>query len=75
MPQEYSGQLSESTDFRILEGNVYYKGVKVCSESNKKFYTYIDENRGKHHIIQLNTVDDFKELKRSTLFDNVIRYN
>jgi hypothetical protein len=75
MPGEYTGNLSESTDFRVLEGDVYYQGEKVCSAENKKFYTYIDETGGKHHIIQLNTTDDFKELRKSSLFDNVVRYN
>ena len=75
MPGEYTGNLSESTDFRVLEGDVYYQGEKVCSAENKKFYTYIDETGGKHHIIQLNTTDDLKELKKSSLFDNVVRYN
>lgn len=75
MPTEFNGQLSESTDFRVLEGNVYYQGVKVGSAENKKFYTYVDETGGKHHIIQLNTTDDLRQLRRSTLFDNVVRYN
>ena len=75
MPGEYTGNLSESTDFRVLEGDVYYQGEKVCSAENKKFYTYIDETGGKHHIIQLNTTDDLKELQKSSLFDNVVRYN
>ena len=75
MPTEYTGNLSESTDFRVLEGNVYYQGIKVGSAQNKKFYTYVDETGKKHHIIQLNTADDFKQIKRSTLFDNVVRYN
>ena len=75
MPTEFEGSLSEDTDFRELEGNIYYQGTKITSAPNKKFYVYVDETGQKHHIIQLNNIDDFKQLRKSTLFDNVVRYN
>lgn len=75
IPTELSGQLSESTDFRTVDGNVYYNGIKIGSSENKKFYTYVDETGGKHHLILVNTVDDLRQIRKSTLFDNVIRYN
>lgn len=75
MPTEFEGTLSEDTDFRELEGDIYYQGTKVTSAPNKKFYVYVDETGQKHHIIQVNNIDDFKQLKKSTLFDNVARYN
>jgi hypothetical protein len=75
MPTEFEGMLSEDTDFRELEGDIYYQGIKVTSAPNKKFYVYVDETKQKHHIIQVNNIDDFKQLKKSTLFDNVTRYN
>ena len=75
IPTDLSGQLSESTDFRTVDGKVYYNGIKIGSSENKKFYTYVDENGGKHHLIQVNTADDLRQIRKSTLFDNVIRYN
>lgn len=75
LPTELTGKLSESTDFRSLEDTIYYQGMKVCSSNNKKFFTYLDKDGNKHHIIQIKNADDFRELRKSSLFDNVIRYN
>ena len=75
IPTDVSGQISQSTDFREINGRVYYQGNDLGSSENKRFFTYIDENGGKHHIIQVSTIDDFRNLKKRSLFDNVIRYN
>lgn len=69
------GTFSESTDFREIEGKIYYNGIKIGSSENKRFFTYVDEAGKKHHIIQLKTADDLREIRHSSLFDNVVRYN
>ena len=74
MPEVNEGILSKSKDFVEVDGNVYFNGIKIGSTENKTFWTYNDVNGGKHHIIQVNTADDFREIRKSSVFDNVITY-
>lgn len=74
LPEITEGLLSESNDFVEIDGNIYFNGIKVGSSQNKKFWTYVDIKGQKHNIIQVNTADDFREIKKSSVFDNVIHY-
>lgn len=59
---------SPNSDYKIIEGDVYFEGEEICSAEGKQFITYIDENGDQRNVVIIDTVDRLKELENSKAF-------
>lgn len=59
---------SPNSDYKIIEGSVYFEGKEICSANGKQFITYFDEDGKQRNVVIIDTVDRLKELENSKAF-------
>ena len=72
IPDLYNNS-SPNSDYKIIEGDVYFNGKEVCSADGKQFITYIDDYGDSHNIAIVDSIDRLKELINSKKFTTVQR--
>lgn len=59
---------SPNSDYKIIEGDVYYNSNEICSAEGKQFITYFDEDGNTRNVVIIDTIDRLKELENSKAF-------
>lgn len=59
---------SPNSDYKIIEGDVYFKGEEICSSDGKQFISYIDSDNITRNVVIIDTIDRLRELEKSKVF-------
>ena len=59
---------SPNSDYKTIEGDVYFNGEEICSADGKQFITYFDENGEQRNVVIIDAIDRLKELENSKVF-------
>lgn len=64
---------SPNSDYKTIEGDVYFEGEEICSSDGKQFITYTDDDGNNHNIAIIDSIDRVKELLNSKVFTTIQR--
>lgn len=64
---------SPNSDYKTIEGDIYFDGKEICSADGKQFITYLDEDGKQRDVVIVDSVDRLQELKNSKVFPLVQR--
>ena len=59
---------SLDSDYKIIDGSVYFNGNEICSSEGKQFLKYTDSDNVQHNVVIIDSVDRLKELENSKMF-------
>jgi hypothetical protein len=59
---------SPNSDYKVVEGDVYFNGEEICSADGKQFISYIDSDGIARNVVIIDTIDRLKELEKSKMF-------
>ena len=63
---------SANSNYKVVNGKVYFKDKEICSENGKQFITYNDGEK-QHDLVIIDDVDRFKEILNSGFFNHIHR--
>lgn len=63
---------SANSNYKVVNGKVYFKDKEICSENGKQFITYNDGEK-QHDLVIIDDIDRFKEILNSGFFNHVHR--
>lgn len=63
---------SANSNYKVVNGKVYFKDKEICSENGKQFITYNDGEK-QHDLVIIDDIDRFKEILNSGFFNHIHR--